>query len=219
MSCGPWCQGPVLLQALSLLEGYDLQALGHNTPAYVHVVTEALKLCFADRERYFGDPRFVDVPMDTLLSPAYAAERRRLIREDRAWPEMPPAGAVPGFDGAPAPRATRHADQPVAAGNSPALPGRYLLRVRGRSPRQRDLGHAERRDLGEPGHPGPGLLPVVARVPVLGGARATPRAVAPGKRPRLTPNPALAMRGAARGSCPSARRAATSSPRACCRSS
>ena len=112
MSCGPWCQGPVLLQMLSLLEGYDLKALGHNTPAYMHLVTEVMKLCFADRERYFGDPRFVRVPMETLLSPAYAAERGRLLREDRAWPEMPPAGVVPGFDAALASTVTRHPGSP-----------------------------------------------------------------------------------------------------------
>src|SRR5215831_8679774 len=97
LSCGPWCQGPVLLQMLSLLAGDDLAALGHNSPAYVHLVAEAMKLCFADREHYYGDPRFVRVPMDALLAPAYAAERRRLVRPDRAWPEMPPAGDVPGF--------------------------------------------------------------------------------------------------------------------------
>ena len=98
-TCGPWCQGPVLLQMLSLLEGVDLKALGHNTPAYVHLVTEAMKLCFADRDRYYGDPRVVEVPMDALLAPAYAEERRRLIGE-RAFPEMPPAGRIPGFGGA-----------------------------------------------------------------------------------------------------------------------
>src|SRR5262249_8095092 len=63
-TCGPWCQGPALAQALSLLEGYDLRSLGHNSVAYVHLLTEALKLVFADRERYYGDPEFVDVPMD-----------------------------------------------------------------------------------------------------------------------------------------------------------
>ena len=67
LSCGPWCQGPVLLQMLSLLAADDLAALGHNTPAYVHLVAEVMKLCFADRERYYGDPRFVHVPMDALL--------------------------------------------------------------------------------------------------------------------------------------------------------
>src|SRR5262245_56931942 len=62
-TCGPWCQGPVLAQVLALLDGEDLAALGHNAAAYVHHLTEALKLAFADRERYYGDPEFVDVPM------------------------------------------------------------------------------------------------------------------------------------------------------------
>src|SRR5262245_24975256 len=129
LTCGPWCQGPVLLQMLSLLEGYDLRSLGHNSPAYVHLVTEAMKLCFADRERYYGDPRCVPVPMDTLLAPAYAAERRRMIDDRRAWPEMPAPGRVRGFDVAPVTDGGRH-DGPVAAvgrsvepGASAALPG------------------------------------------------------------------------------------------------
>ena len=91
-ACGPWCQGPVLQQTLNLLEGYDLAAQGHNSPQYIHTVTEALKLAFADRERYYGDPRFVEVPIEGLLSKDYAAQRRALIREHEAWPEMPPAG-------------------------------------------------------------------------------------------------------------------------------
>src|SRR5215470_10563708 len=98
LTCPPWCQGPVLLQMLSLLAADDLAALGHNSPAYVHLVAEVMKLCFADRERYYGDPRFVRVPMDALLAPAYAAERRGLVRPETAWPEMPPAGRVPGFE-------------------------------------------------------------------------------------------------------------------------
>ena len=91
-TCGPWCQGPVLAQVLSLLEGYDLEALGHNSPAYVHLLTEALKLVFADRERYYGDPEFVDVPMPAMLSQEYAAARRQLISSDKAQAGMPPAG-------------------------------------------------------------------------------------------------------------------------------
>src|SRR6185436_1213641 len=70
---GPWTQGPVLLQALAMLATVDLRALGHNSARYVHVVTEALKLAFADRERYYGDD--AGVPMAELLSPAYARER------------------------------------------------------------------------------------------------------------------------------------------------
>src|SRR6185295_2652968 len=105
---------------LTLLEGVDLKALGHNTPAYAHIVTEAMKLAFADRDRYYGDPRLVRVPMDTLLSRAYNDERRRLIREDRAWPEMPPAGRVSGFEE----RLPPNAPSPAAmAAASPALPG------------------------------------------------------------------------------------------------
>ena len=93
-TCGAWCQGPVLLQTLALLEGTDLAGLGQNSPDYIHHVTEALKLAFADREAYYGDPAKVEVPLATLISAEYAAERRKLIRPDRAWPEMPPPGDI-----------------------------------------------------------------------------------------------------------------------------
>ena len=69
-----------------------MRKLGHNPPGYLHRITEAVKLAFADREAYFGDPRMVDVPIDALLSRDYARQRRQMIRPDRAWPEMPPAG-------------------------------------------------------------------------------------------------------------------------------
>src|SRR4029453_5187079 len=101
--CGPWCQGPVLAQALALLEGYDLQALGHNSPAYVHLLTEALKLTFADRERYYGDPEFVEVPMQAMLSQEYTEARRQLIRANTAHPGLPPAGDPWHGNGAAAP--------------------------------------------------------------------------------------------------------------------
>ncbi len=82
--CGAWTQGPVFLQQLRLLEGFDLPALGHNTPAYVHTVVEAAKLAFADRDRYYADPLFVEVPLQWLLSPEYARHRRALIDPERA---------------------------------------------------------------------------------------------------------------------------------------
>ena len=88
--CGPWTQGPVFLEQLNLLEGYDLAALGHNSPAYIHLVTEAAKLAFADRERYYGDPDFVSVPLNRLLSKEYAVERRSLIDPDHASRELRP---------------------------------------------------------------------------------------------------------------------------------
>lgn len=77
--CGPWTQGPYLCQALRLLEGFDLQAMGHLSADYIHVVTEALKLAMADRDEYYGDPDFVDVPLDALFSDAYTAIRRPLL--------------------------------------------------------------------------------------------------------------------------------------------
>jgi gamma-glutamyltranspeptidase/glutathione hydrolase len=84
-----WTQGPVLMQALRILEAFDLRALGHNSARYIHVVTEALKLAFADRERYYGDAA---VPLAELLDPAYARARAALIRMDRAAPELPAPG-------------------------------------------------------------------------------------------------------------------------------
>jgi gamma-glutamyltranspeptidase/glutathione hydrolase len=88
--CGPWTQGPVFLQQLRLLEGFDLPKLGHNSASYVHTVIEAAKLAFADRERFYGDPDFVEVPLDLLLSREYAAERRKLIDPRKASMELRP---------------------------------------------------------------------------------------------------------------------------------
>lgn len=76
---GFWSQGPVLLQALNILEGIDLQGMRHNSADYLHNVVEAMKLSYADRDTYYGDPKFAEVPADTLLSKEYAAERRALI--------------------------------------------------------------------------------------------------------------------------------------------
>jgi gamma-glutamyltranspeptidase/glutathione hydrolase len=89
----PNSQGIVMLMALEILEGYDLKAMGQNSADYVHVVTEALKLAFADRNQYIGDPRFVkEMPVAGLLTPTYAAARRGLIRMDRAIEGEPPPG-------------------------------------------------------------------------------------------------------------------------------
>lgn len=81
---GFWTQGPAMVETLNLLEGYDLKTLGHNSTAYIHTVTESLKLGLADRDRYYGDPDFVKIPTTELLSKNYASLRRSLIEKERA---------------------------------------------------------------------------------------------------------------------------------------
>jgi gamma-glutamyltranspeptidase / glutathione hydrolase len=76
---GFWGQGPVLLQTLALLQGFDLEGMGHNSAAYLHTVAEALKLAMADRDEYYGDPDFSKVPAAGLLAESYAVERRKLV--------------------------------------------------------------------------------------------------------------------------------------------
>jgi gamma-glutamyltranspeptidase/glutathione hydrolase len=88
--CGPWTQGPVFLQQLRLLEGFDLKKLGHNSASYIHTILEAAKLAFADRERFYSDPKFVEVPLGMLLSSEYADERRKLIDPKKASLELRP---------------------------------------------------------------------------------------------------------------------------------
>ena len=91
---GPWGQGPVLLQQLALLDGFDLRSMGVGSAEFVHTVLECSKLAFADREAWYGDPAFATVPLDRLLSSAYADERRALVT-DTASPDL-----VPGLAGA-----------------------------------------------------------------------------------------------------------------------
>ena len=81
---GFWTQGPAMIETLNMLEGFDLKKMGHNSPAYIHTLAEALKLALADRDRYYGDPNFVKIPSTELLSKNYAALRRPLIDERHA---------------------------------------------------------------------------------------------------------------------------------------
>jgi gamma-glutamyltranspeptidase/glutathione hydrolase len=112
---GPWNQGPVLLQTLNLLEGFDLAAMGRDSPEYVHTVHEAIKLAYADRNAFYGDPDFAMVPIRGLLSMEYAASRRPLIGP-RASLEHRPGDPFAFDPGVPAPstRYVPHA-QPAAA--------------------------------------------------------------------------------------------------------
>ena len=184
--CGPWCQGPSLLAALNLLDAAELRALGHNSPGYLHRIAEAVKLAFADREAYFGDPRMVDVPIDALLSRAYARRRRQMIRPDRAWAEMPPAGDPYLERGEDTPRAF----EPTATWRAPELDTSYVCAV----DRQGNIFSATPSDgsFNAPVVPGLGIIPS-SRGSQNWADPSHPSGVAPGKRPRLTPNPAIAI--------------------------
>lgn len=188
-TCGPWCQGPVLAQAVTLLAGYDLAALGHNSPAYVHLLTEALKLTFADRERYYGDPEFVDVPMHGLLSAEYAEARRRLIQPDKAHPDMPPAGDPWNGNGSAAPWARHTLVEGATAAET--LDTTYVCAV----DRHGNVFSATPSDgcLSAPITPGTGLG-VSTRGSQSWAVAGHASAVAPGKRPRLTPCPAIVFK-------------------------
>jgi gamma-glutamyltranspeptidase / glutathione hydrolase len=98
LKAGPWSQAPVFLQQLRLLEGFDLAAMGHASAEYVHTITECAKLAFADREAWYGDPDFFDVPIDMLLSREYAEERRALVGEE-ASSDLRPGGDDPRLPG------------------------------------------------------------------------------------------------------------------------
>ncbi len=86
---GFWSQGPVMLQALNILEGYDLRPLGYNSTEYIHRLVEALKLAYADRDTYYGDPKFAHIPAERLLSKEYAAERRKEISSKASLDFLP----------------------------------------------------------------------------------------------------------------------------------
>ena len=101
-----WTQAAVLMQALNILENFNLREMGHNSTAYIHTISQAINLAFADREAYYGDPDFAVVPVDGLLSKEYARERAAMIDPSKAFPELPPHGdpwRYSSMSGAPAP--------------------------------------------------------------------------------------------------------------------
>ncbi len=97
----PWGQGPVFAQQLTLLDGFDLAAMGAGRAEFIHTVIECAKLAFADREAWYGDPDFTDVPVAALLSGDYAAARRGLIGPDASLELRPgsPDGRAPRLPG------------------------------------------------------------------------------------------------------------------------
>lgn len=165
--CDAWCQGPMLLQALRLAERAGLSNLEHNGTDYIHRLTEILKICFDDRERYYGDPRFIEVPLDRLLSESYA---------DSCWEGIDPARAA-------------QAEGQVARTDPGIEPDTSYVSV---IDRWGNVMSATPSDGSwhSPVVPGTGLVPSGRGTQ----SRLDPRhpaGLAPGKRPRLTPSPAL----------------------------
>ncbi len=197
---GVWSQGPVLLQQLALLKGFDLDGLDPTGPDFIHYQVECAKLAFADRESFYGDPDFVEVPIATLLSDAYNAARRNLVT-DKASLELRP-GSIEGFGSVVALRRAEGARAAVGSfGAGEPTVGR-LGEVRG------DTVHFDIIDRAGnmvSATPSGGWLQSSPVIPELGfglGTRAQmfwldeqhPAALAPGKRPRTTLSPTLALR-------------------------
>lgn len=200
--CGPWSQGPMVLETLNLLKGFDLAAMGHNSPAYLHAVVESIKLAAADRERYFGDPDFVDVPLNVLLSDAYAATRRGKIDKGHAAPEMPMHGDVPGFarrpwrpdpssgSTGPIPQAHILSGAKDIAAVAPQLETTYLCAI----DRHGNAFSSTPSDSNFSSHIVPGLGIVCSTWGSRGYTDPEhPFAVAPGRRPKMSANPQLAI--------------------------
>jgi len=190
--CGPWSQGPAFLETLGILDGVALEQYAPHSPEAVHQIVEALKLAFADRERYLGDPRVVNVPMAQLLSAAYLAERRARIDPRRAYPDCPPHGRIPGFP--PVDPLPPTGEVPVGGARAAAsdLVGTSYIAV---MDREGNIFSCTPSDGCSEGPIIPGLGLDISERGLQGSLRPdNPNVVAPGKRVRLTPNPALVLR-------------------------
>jgi gamma-glutamyltranspeptidase/glutathione hydrolase len=201
--CGPWSQGPVFLQQLALLRGFELAGMDPLGTELVHTVAECAKLALADREAFYGDPDFVAVPLATLLSEDYSAARRRLVGR-RASAELRP-GSVPGVAGSVAaalrPRETQAGAARLGAGEPTRDPGAALGARRG------DTCHldvADRHGNLVSATPSGGWLqssPIIPRLGFCLGNRGqmfwldagSASALAPRRRPRTTLTPSLAL--------------------------
>jgi gamma-glutamyltranspeptidase / glutathione hydrolase len=208
---GPWGQGPVALQQLALLKGFDLDGMDPNGAEFVHVVTECAKLAFADREAFYGDPDFVDVPIDTLLSDAYNDRRRRLV-EPSASLELRP-GRIDGYGSDPImPEMSNVEAKALAAaafgGGEPTVARFVDMEISADGATRGDTVHVDVIDRWGnmvSATPSGGWLQSSPVIPELGFplttrgqmfwlVEGTPASLAPGKRPRTTLTPSLALR-------------------------
>ncbi len=181
---GFWSQGPVLLQALNILEGFDLQEMGHNSTQYLHTIVEALKLAMADRDRYYGDPKFAEIPAKRLLSKEYAAGRRRLIDPEAASMEHRPGPLGPPLD------LSSRGDRPVAEGWVSDTTCVNVVDRHGNvfsaTPSGAWLPSVIAGDTG---------IPLSTRLQSFVLTPGHPNLLEPGKRPRITLSPTVVARG------------------------
>lgn len=203
LKAGPWTQGLVALQQLALLKGFDLDTLDPAGPDFVHLQVEAAKLAFADRDTFYGDPLFSDVPVETLLSDTYNDERRLLIGATASHDQRP--GLIPGRGRVLVARIAADARTAVGAtGAGEPTVGR-VGQVKG------DTVHIDVIDRWGnmvAATPSGGWLQSSPAIPELGfclGTRAQmfvldpehPAALGPGRRPRSTLSPTMALRDGA----------------------
>ena len=200
---GVWSQGPVFLQQLALLKQFDLAAMDPVGGDFVHTVVEATKLAFADREAYYGDPDFVDVPVETLLGAAYNAQRRELINHSASLDLVP--GTVTGYDARLAEISEIDVSDLAGGAGEPTM-AQYDERVRKAT--AGDTCHIDVIDQWGnmvSATPSGGWLQSSPVIPELGFGLTTrgqmfwleeglPASLAPGKRPRTTLSPSLAYR-------------------------
>jgi gamma-glutamyltranspeptidase/glutathione hydrolase len=177
--CGPWTQGPYLCQALRLLEGFDLKSMGHLSADYVHVVIEAIKLAMADRDQYYGDPAFVDVPLTALLSDKYTHLRRPLIDMAHASLE-----ARPGDPIAMSPLLGHGQFRPGVGGTTTCVVADRWGNVVSATP----SANVESHDGGRTGVTYSNRLVSLNTVP------GHPNCIQPGKRPRITLTPTMVLK-------------------------
>ncbi len=193
-TCGPWCQGPALLEILNILERFDLAGMDHNSPRYVHLLTEATKLAMADREAWIGDPRHFEVPIQALSSKEFAAKRAALFDWNKAWPGRPPAasGADLGVNN----DRPMLREPPFAPVGEPerasSLDTSYLCVTDSH-------GNVFSATPSDGSYKGP-VVEGLGFVPSGRGVQSWteeghPSEIAPYRRPRLTPNPAIAIQG------------------------
>jgi gamma-glutamyltranspeptidase/glutathione hydrolase len=190
-ACGPWCQGPVVPMTLNILSGYDLTQLEPTSTRLYHLILEALKAAFADRDRYFTDPRFGDVPMDGLLSPEYGAHWRDRISCDAASPAMPVPGDAWAFSAHPHPAEPDTWTYPEPTSGQVEPDTSYLCVV----DRQGNAFSATPSDgaTSSPLVPGLGFA-ISSRGMQSWLDQGHPSRVAPGRRPRLTPSPGMVLK-------------------------